>query len=233
MSGCKKVTAIILAGGNGSRMNADVTKQKMNIAGQSVLRCSVNAFAGCPDITDIVVVARAGEEAFAHAECNEVKKPFRVVTGGNSRVESARLGFYAIPTDADYVAIHDAARCLITPEMISLVVNEAKICGAATAATPVTDTVKRTDFDGVITDTVIRDNLWLAMTPQVFKSEIYRKAIETQCEVNEIATDDNMLVESMGVSVRCVDVGRENIKITRSEDLFYAEYILIRRNQKA
>ena len=229
MSEYSKVTAVILAGGTGSRMNADVTKQKMNIAGQSVLRHSVLAFASCRDISDIVVVARAGEEDFARAQCIGIEKGFKIVTGGETRADSAKTGFYSIPKDSDYVAIHDAARCLITHEMISRVVCQAKEFDAATAATPVTDTVKRIDSEGMITETVRREDLWLAMTPQVFKSELYRKALESHRADDASVTDDNMLLERIGVAVKCVDVGRENVKITRAEDISYAEYVLLHR----
>ena len=232
MSNKDKVTAIILAAGCGSRMNSEVTKQKINILGRSVLRHSVLAFSACDDIDEIVVVARASEEDFAKSQCVGIDKKFVVVTGADTRLGSAKIGFSAISDSSRYVAIHDAARCLVTPEMISNVVAYARKCGAATAATPITDTVKRSDVDGFVAATVNRDGLWAALTPQSFEVSLYKQALEALKGADEtLVTDDNMLLEGIGVKVKCVDVGRENIKITRQEDIAYAEYILLGRGK--
>ena len=228
MSAYGRVCALVLAGGVGSRMGGEVTKQKINILGRSVLYYSVAAFDACPDIDDIVVVAREDEIEFALTEVKAMGKVRSVVSGGSCRAESARLGFLALPDDAEFVAIHDAARPLITLESISAVVKEAARLGAASAVSCVTDTVKVVDAEGIILSTLDRGVLRRAETPQVFSTKLYKEALDAAGSFIGI-TDDNMLLEHIGVGVGTVDVGRENIKITVSEDLKYAELLLKER----
>ncbi len=220
------VAAVILAAGSGTRMNIGTTKQQLEIVGKTVLRRALEAFEACPDVASITVVARDGELDFVNSQIVGLTKMYRAVTGGKTRAESARLGFAAIPENADIVAIHDAARCLITPDAISAVISDAVKYGAATAASRVTDTVKLVDADGFVTSTPNRDYVMLAATPQVFKTEIYEAALRAQDPTDPSITDDNMLVERAGYKVFCTDTGKENIKITQSGDVEYAEFIL-------
>ncbi len=229
-----KTSAVILAGGSGSRMNLDKAKQFIDIFGKSVLQRSVEAFLNSSLIDEIIVVVRAGEETvvedfFAGFISN---KPIKVVTGGTCRQESARNGFLAIDSGADTVAIHDAARCLITPEMIDIVVEKARKTGAATAACAVYDTVKTVDADGKITSTIPRENVFRAQTPQVFSTDVYSRALRMADDLSAV-TDDNMLVERIGVDIYAVDLGPENIKITTPEDLTLAKKILTERGEGA
>ena len=218
------LTAIILAAGSGSRMGADTTKQKMNICGKSLLWHSVKAFSDCLYVNSIVIVSRSDEIDWARAELSEFSKIEAVVAGGNTRAESARLGFAAVSNKSGFVAVHDGARCLIRPRDIDAVINAAFIHGAATAASAVTDTLKYSD-DGFIKNTVSRSNLFSAQTPQVFKAELYGKALAAS-EADDSVTDDNMMMEKIGINVAVVITGKHNIKITTGDDLDYAEYIL-------
>lgn len=227
----KFVTAILLAAGSGSRMGAEQTKQRMSILGKTVLRRSAEALACCDDIDAIVVTVRADETEFAASELADISKVIKIIPGGKIRAESAKLAFEAIPRNTDFVAIHDAARCLVTRDMIKRVVDTAKACGAATAGRFVSDTVKRISTDGVITETIPRGELFLASTPQVFAVEIYKKAL-AEADITESVTDDNSLVEKLGYPIRIVDVGGENIKITTREDIDYAELIIIKRGRE-
>ncbi len=217
--------AIILAAGKGERMNSNVTKQKINILGKSVLRRTIEAFDACCDIDAIVVVCRAGEEDFVRGEAVGVKKLINVTRGGAYRAESARLGFDAVKDSYDYVAIHDAARCLITADMISSVLSSAIEFGAATAAAFASDTVKIVDECGFVISTPDRKRVMQASTPQIFSTYIYNNAL-LAVELSPDITDDNMLVEKAGGRVACVDVGVENIKITTPKDIYLAELIL-------
>ena len=225
------VSAVILAAGCGSRMDNKITKQKINILGESVLKRCVKTFANCPEINSIVVVCREDEIEWAKGElgcCDS--KIHAIIPGGKNRAESAKLGFLAIHSESDFVAIHDAARCLITAEMITKVVCAAKMYGAASAATPITDTQKMADPQGFILNTISREGIFAVQTPQVFGVEKYARAINT-IAVDESFTDDNMLMEKIGERVFLVDTGRQNIKITRPEDVEYAEYIIERREK--
>lgn len=224
------VTAIILAAGSGTRMGAEVTKQRRELCGSSILYRSVNAFSSCPDITHIVVVSRHDELGWAREELGKFDKLGAIVPGGKTRAESVKLGFAAIPNDTEFVAIHDGARCIIKQAEISEVLEMAYLYGAATACTAVTDTVKVVGDDGMINSTLSRENLFLAQTPQVFKKTSFAEAL-LRVDPSEQITDDNMLIEKMGGRVYPVDIGRENIKITTADDLGYAEYILNRRRE--
>ena len=225
-----KVTAIILAGGGGSRMGTAVAKQLITLCGMSVIERSISAFSECENISDIVVVSRIEDMAEVLEITRRYPKVKQVCEGGGCRVESAKIGFLLCDNDTDTVAIHDAARCLVTPEMISKVIKTAEKYGAATAATSVVDTLKRVNDNGEILETVSRENLWSAQTPQAFSYGIYKRAITEFYD--ESVTDDNSLVERMGISVKVVDLGKENIKITYSDDLPYAQYIINKREKK-
>ena len=223
------VCAIILAAGIGSRMKSDITKQQMNILGRSVLYHSVMAFEACDSVDSMVVVVRSDEMDFARRELASFSKPCVIVPGGETRRESARIGFDAVPEGTALVAIHDAARPLITPAAISAVIDAARISGAATAVSRVIDTVKRVDDTGYIVETVARESLRRAETPQVFSADLYRRAIE-KCESVDDITDDNMMLENIGIKVMCVETACENIKITVPDDAAYAEFVLRRRS---
>ena len=223
----KSVTAIILAAGIGSRMSSQTTKQKMDICGKSVLWHCVKAFSDCRDIKSIIVVCRESEISWAEKNVAEFNKVVKVVSGGETRAESAKLGFLAMNWDNDYVAIHDAARCLVTEKNISDVIKAAFISGAATAATAVVDTLKSAK-SGLIDSTVSREGLYFAQTPQVFSRALYAEALRSADSLDHI-TDDNMLVEKIGTKITVVETGRENIKITTKSDLEFAKYVITGR----
>ncbi len=220
------VTAIILAGGSGSRMKLDTTKQKLLINGESVLRRTAKAFELCDAIDSIVIVVRSDETDFAKSETLDLKKVKKITVGGACRAESARLGVLSIDWDCDIIAIHDCARCFIKGEMITAVVNDAKKYGAATASYRVTDTVKCVDGDGNVVSTLDRNNIYLVQTPQAFKYDLYKNAIDCVDVCDASITDDNMLLEKVGVKVHCTDTGKENVKLTVKEDLRYAAFLL-------
>ena len=224
----KYVSAIILAAGSGSRMGGKVTKQRMSILGESVLSRSVRAFCECDIIDEVIVVCRKDEIDWVAEELDDFEKVCVILPGGDSRAESASIGFFAASYDADYIAIHDAARCLVTSQNIEDVVKAAFIHRAATASTKVTDTVKGLGSDGFVEGTVDRRTLVCAQTPQVFQREIYESALDLLREIDNLdnLTDDNMLVECAGHRIYPVDTGKYNIKITTAEDIAYAEFLL-------
>lgn len=223
------VTAIILAAGNGSRMGANITKQRITIHGESILRHTVAAFQKSNEIDSIVIVSRSDEIEWAKNELVESFSKIKcIIPGGKNRAESSKMGFSAIDDRTEYIAIHDGARCLVTPDMIDRVVFAAYEHGAATAATPIVDTLKRVGDGSVIQSTVSRDGLYSAQTPQIFARSIYEKAVEG-ISTEACYTDDNMLIERVGGRIIAVDTGRENIKITTPDDISYAEYVFERR----
>lgn len=225
----EKTCAVILAAGSGKRMNLPITKQRISVLGKTVLERTLSSFDSCEAIDYIIVVCREDEMDFVRSLTKTFSKIVALTPGGAVRAESAFNGFRLIPSDASYVAIHDAARCLITPEMISKVVLDAKTYGAATAATYLTDTVKCIDNSGFAQSTVDRTHTVTVQTPQIFKVDLYKRALDGIKKLDSSITDDNMLVERIGAKIYCTDIGRENIKITFTSDVDYAEYILKRR----
>lgn len=220
-------TAIILAAGNGERFGGSVRKQMTLLAGKSILRRSVEAFYDCDDITAIVVVIRPEDAGMVNNDLLFAsKKIHAIVYGGDDRASSAQKGFLAIPNETKYVAIHDAARCMIDADSISNVVKKAYETGAASAVASVTDTVKKME-SGKITSTVPRKDLVLAQTPQVFSKKLYESALSENCD--GYYTDDNMLVEKIGVSITPVFLNCPNIKITTKSDLDLAQFLLSRK----
>ena len=157
----------------------------------------------------------------------------KVVKGGATRQESARLGSDEVDERCKFVAVADAARCLTTPEEIQRVCHAAYQYGAASAGVKATDTVKVCDKSAFIESTPERDYVWLAQTPQVFSVSIYRTAAYV-CRDDEVeATDDNSMAEYIRVPVKMVACSRENIKITEPTDVTFAEAILAMRKKKA
>ena len=138
-------------------------------------------------------------------------------------------GLDAVDGHAKFVAISDGARCLITEDQITAVCRAAYKYKAATAAHRSTDTVKIADSKGFIDSTTDRKTVWLAQTPQVFKTKLYRAAAYTAMKKGFEGTDDNMLVENIHHPVRLVECGAQNIKITTREDMVYAEALLQKR----
>ena len=220
------VTAIILAAGCGSRMNLSTTKQKIKIGAETVLYRTVRIFNECPDIDSIVVVARKDEYDFAKGEVGNFGKVTEITVGGNTRAESARCGFLLVAGKTDFVAIHDGARCFVTSDMISRVVCDAKKYGAATASSKITDTVKKVSRDGVIESTLPRGDMVLVQTPQVCRADLYEKALQNADLSDSSITDDNMLLENIGIYPYATDTGKNNIKLTTQEDLTIANFLL-------
>lgn len=228
-----KTAAIIAAAGNSTRMGKGQNKQFICVAGVPVLARTLLAFENAAEIGEIVVVTREGDfdAVFSLAERYHITKFTAAAAGGETRAQSVQNGFALIHPYARYVAIHDGARCLVTPEGIDAVCRAAYRYRAASAVTTVTDTVKTVNSRGYITGTIPRDTLLLAQTPQVFDTNLYRAALATLKSTEEF-TDDNQLAEGVRYPVKPVDLGAENIKITRPADVALAEWILSRREDK-
>ncbi len=228
-------SAILLCAGESTRFSQGrVSKQMASVLGKTVISRTIEAFEASPSIKEIVLVVKKEEaEEYNKIICSSAyKKISCIVVGGDTRQISAMRGFKHISEKSKLVAIHDGARCLVTPEIIEAVIAEARLSGAATSACKVTDTVKISDDDGNISRTVSRENMWTVQTPQVFEHQLYRNCIENAIEKGIGATDDCMLAESYGQRVKLVDTGRENIKITYKEDIFLAEAIIKARGDK-
>jgi 2-C-methyl-D-erythritol 4-phosphate cytidylyltransferase/2-C-methyl-D-erythritol 2,4-cyclodiphosphate synthase len=215
------VSAIIVAGGRGSRVGGPRPKQLLEIGGMSILRRSVRACDGHPAIHELVVVVPQDMVADGPALVGSTRVPCRVVAGGDRRQDSVREGFRAVSPEADVVLVHDAARPFVTAGVIDRVIAAAVETGAAVPGVPVADTVKRTSGAGsarLVAETVPREALWLAQTPQGFRREVLARAVADGRSATE-ATDEARLVELAGGVVAVVDGDRRNVKMTTSEDV--------------
>ena len=226
--------AIILAAGSSTRMGKKKSKQLLTINNVPVLAHTLMAYQKCPHIKQIVVVARAEDfkEIVALREKYGIKKFTKIVEGGKTRQESARIGVANVDSDIRFVAIADGARCLTTPEQISTVCLRAQVSQAASAGHQIASSVKRAGLTGIISESVDRQGLWVAQTPQVFHTSLYTAALIKAEQDHFVATDDNELVQHLGYEIKLVECGRENIKITTPTDLVFAKMILTARAQK-
>jgi 2-C-methyl-D-erythritol 4-phosphate cytidylyltransferase/2-C-methyl-D-erythritol 2,4-cyclodiphosphate synthase len=226
------VVAIIAAGGRGQRLGSATPKQFLEIGGKTILQRTLETIGSHRDIDEIVLVLPPERVDDAAAHRAGIGKPLTIVAGGERRQDSVANGFAAVDGRADVILIHDAARPFVTARLISQIIQAAAESGAAIAALPVRDTVKqgrRTEQDGATTwtigGTVPRDGLFLAQTPQAFRRDVLRAAIEAGRGGGE-ATDEAALAERAGHPVRLVDGEATNIKITTLGDLTFAEGLL-------
>ena len=225
----KYVSAIIVAGGSGSRMGTRTKKQYLKIKGKEILVYAVECFEKMPEIQEIIVVTGKEEcSAVEHLlkETYKLDKVCRVVAGGKERQDSVFNGMQVVNDKAEYVVIHDAARPLITEESVRAGLNTAYMNKATVIAVPVKDTIKVVDQDGKVRNTPDRNTLWSVQTPQIFEKELIMYAHQYAKEHGLSVTDDSMLVEAIGVPVYITEGQYTNIKITTPEDMIIAERLL-------
>ena len=226
--------AVILAAGRSTRMGKKQNKQLLTVNDVPVLAHTLMAYQNCPHIRQIVVVARQ-QDFPAIVEIRQaygIKKMTKLVVGGKDRQESARFGVSQVDPEIRFVAIADGARCLTTPEQITEVCLRAYKFQAASAGHLLTSSIKRATNMGMITESVDREGLWEAQTPQVFHVALYNAAIHKALGDGFEATDDNQLIEHLGYQVKMVECGRNNIKITTPDDILFAKAALTARETK-
>lgn len=227
-------SAVILASGSGTRFGEDNAKQFFILDGKPVFVRSIEVFEASPEIHEIILVTRSADITGCRNIINDCgfKKVTKIISGGETRQESAKLGFDAVNPECDFVAIHDAARCLVTAEMINKAMEAAYVNGASACASRAVDTIKKTNGADIIKETIDRENVWNVQTPQVFMADMYRAAAYTAKKEKFMATDDCMLCERLGFKVKLVDCGKTNIKITYPEDVIIAQAILEYRKKE-
>lgn len=218
-----KTAAILVAAGSSARMKSGgASKTMMKIGGESVLSRTLRAFEHAACISKIVIVARACDFDAIQKASAFVTKPLTITEGGKERQDSVSNGA-ALCGDAEYIAVHDAARPFITPEEIETVCADAEKYGAATLAVPVKDTIKVAAADGTVCATPERSTLRAIQTPQVFRLSLYKEALCLAKNAGKQYTDDCQLIEAAGGKVYLTPGDYKNIKITTPEDLLVAE----------
>jgi len=223
----RKIIAIIPAAGVGSRMQADKPKQYLTILGKTVLQHTLEIMLSHPAISR-VIVALSKNDPYA-AELAVLSHPkIQLVEGGATRAESVLSALNAVSEERVWALVHDAARpCLTTPDLDKLLATTDE--NGAILAVPVTDTVKRANMAGNIIATEDRSQLWQAQTPQFFPLDLLKKALNTGIRQKLTITDEASAIEFAGFQPHLVMGRRDNIKITRPEDLALAEFYLTRK----
>ena len=229
--------ALIVAAGLGERLGASRPKALVELAGRPLWEWSLHTLREAAAIGWIAIALPPAYEIDGATREVSIGLPSSLnaiaVKGGATRSESVRLALAAAGDgqDSDLVLVHDAARPLVTVELIeaTLAAVEGKGVDAAIAATPVTDTIKQVSGDGVVARTLDRAGLWAVQTPQVFRRSALERALNVPRDVLAQATDDASLVERAGGRVVVVPAPKDNLKVTTRLDLDLAELLLARR----
>lgn len=217
---------VVVAAGRGVRFGGHIPKQFVSVLGKPLLQHTMERIAACEAVRGLVVVLPADLTAPIPAEI--FGKPVRRAAGGAERVDSVRSGLAALPsglTDDDPVLVHDGARpCVRAADIERLIERGAGHPAGALLAVPVRDTLKRADGDGQVSETLPRQQIWRAQTPQVFAIGVLRRAL-ARAGGAEI-TDEAAAVEALGLKPLLVPGSEDNIKVTTESDLLMAEWIL-------
>jgi len=219
-----KASAIIVAAGSGSRLGVGEPKAFVKLHGHAMLHHSLATLAKLPPITEVIVTIPLGMERKTRDEVAKarIEVPVKITPGGVERQDSVRLALALTSVESEVIVIHDAARPFADATLFTRCLTAAAARGAAIAAIPVSDTLKRV-AEGVIHATVKRAGLYQAQTPQAFQRRLLVAAHDRATRERIIATDDADLVEQIGGTVEIVEASALNIKITTKSDLMIAE----------
>jgi 2-C-methyl-D-erythritol 4-phosphate cytidylyltransferase len=227
-----KVWAIIVAAGQGRRMNDPVRKQYHTLSGLPVVVHTLRVFDACSDIDEIIFCVPARDIDYCRDELispANLNRPVAVVAGGPTRQESVFNGLQAIDANNGIAVIHDGVRPFVSADQITACLQGAAKHGACILGIPAFDTLKHVNEDHIILETVKRDTVWMAQTPQAFRYDLIAKAHQHARQHNLRATDDASLLEHIGVSAKIIPGSRLNLKITDQDDLKLARILLRHR----
>ncbi|MEL0029136.1 MAG: 2-C-methyl-D-erythritol 4-phosphate cytidylyltransferase, partial [Perlucidibaca sp.] len=227
--------AVIPAAGAGRRFGASLPKQYLPLAGRAIQQHTLDRLAAMPEL-ERIVVAVAADDAYARVLPYACPGRLSFVPGGGERMDSVLAGLTwlqaAGAADDDWVLVHDVARPLLRPADVRRLLAElADDPVGGLLANPVRDTMKRSDADGQIVDTVCRERLWHALTPQMFRLGLLMHALQAARSDGVVVTDEAAAVERLGLQPRLVSGARDNLKITFPEDLPLAEALLAAQRQ--
>jgi 2-C-methyl-D-erythritol 4-phosphate cytidylyltransferase len=223
------VAAVIVAAGQGARMQSSLRKQYLLLAGLPVLARTLLIFDGCDLVDDIYLVIPKDDLNFCREKIiSQVKlaRNIHLVSGGPRRQDSVFNGLQQIDSNCDIVVIHDGVRPFVNNDLVTATIKGARKFGACILGVPAHDTLKQVDAHENIVHTLQRDNIWLAQTPQTFRCELIKKAHKKAKQEGYLGTDDASLVERLGEPVKMIRGSRGNIKITHKEDLEIAQCLL-------
>ena len=221
------LSAIIVAAGSSERMGFD--KLFALVSGKPVIAHTIAAFENTKCVDEIILVGRADCLGELQKLIGKPTKVKQIIAGGAERSDSVRAGLELVDPKSDYVAVHDAARPMITPEKIERVFEAAKANRAATLAEPINDTLKRVDVDLVVKDSVDRVGVYGMQTPQVFEKKLLKEAYDLVAKKKISVTDEVSAVELLGHKIVLVPNYDFNFKVTYPRDLPLAEFVLKQR----
>lgn len=219
-------SAVIVAGGSSTRMGEN--KLLMEINGISVIEKTLLVFENAEKISEIILVCRQEDFVAFSSICSNFKTPIKIVNGGQTRTHSTLNGINMCSENAQFIAIHDGARPLITEDIINEVIDNVIINNAVIPVVAVKDTIKKV-FENIVSETPNRELLFSVQTPQIFKSDIIINAINKAVTSEQIFSDDASCVEALGIKVHTILGSYDNIKITTIEDIALASLIIDRR----
>jgi 2-C-methyl-D-erythritol 4-phosphate cytidylyltransferase len=221
------LSAIIVAAGSSERMGFD--KLFALVSGKPVIAHTIAAFENTKCVDEIILVGRAESLGELRKIIGKPTKVKQIVAGGAERSDSVRVGLEHVDPKSDFIAVHDAARPMITPEKITRVFEACRQDGAAALAEPINDTLKRADVDLAVVGSVDRDSVYGMQTPQVFERKLLAEAYELVVKKKMSVTDEVSAVELLGRKVVLVPNHDFNFKITYPRDLPLAEFVLKQR----
>ena len=224
----KRVAAIVVAAGKGERLKSKVRKPFVLLGKEPILIWVLKALEACAQIGEIVLVVNQADMAKARSAVNraKLKKVAKIVVGGKRRLDSVKNGLSEVNAEAKYVLIHDGCRPFVDKKIISSVIEEMEIFGAAIPCIAVKPTIKEVEKGNFVVATLNRQSLAEVQTPQGFKKEILVRAYVKALAEAVDATDDSALVERLGIKVKVIEGSYKNIKITTPEDLKYAKTLI-------
>jgi 2-C-methyl-D-erythritol 4-phosphate cytidylyltransferase / 2-C-methyl-D-erythritol 2,4-cyclodiphosphate synthase len=225
--------AVIAAGGTGTRMNAGIPKQFLEIAGKPVLLHTVECIASIEEVAQIIIALPAEHIGTAEAILRQspVRPEIRCVEGGANRQESVRCGVSCVAAGTDVIMVHDAVRPLCDRDLILRVLDAAWKTGAAIPGLPATETIQRVSRTGRVLSTPPREELYAIQTPQAFHTAILKTALDEAHTAGFVGTDESSVVRWAGHRVTVVPGAPDNIKITRPLDLEIAGWLLSKRGR--
>lgn len=218
-------TAIIMAGGKGSRMGSEISKQFLCIDGKEILAYTIDVFEQCKKIQEIIVVSGQGDmhKTKALVQKYGFQKISQFVVGGKERQDSVRNGLSKVSHQTEIVLVQDGVRPFVTEDMIERSIQGAMEYGSCIMGMPVKDTIKVCSPNGMAVETPDRCSLWQIQTPQTFQRDLLVQAYEKANAAGFLGTDDASVAEFAGCKVKVVEGSYRNIKITTAEDLLIAE----------
>ncbi|WP_269622483.1 2-C-methyl-D-erythritol 4-phosphate cytidylyltransferase [Prochlorococcus marinus] len=222
---------LIAAAGSGTRMGANCNKLLLKVAGKPVLAWTFEAVKAAKSIEWIGIVAQPCDKEAIIPLIEEHSMNVHWIDGGRTRQESVQLGLAALPLEAEYVLIHDGARCLVESDLFDSCSKLVQQGVSVIAATPVSDTIKKVSKDGFIANTPERSDLWAAQTPQAFSVQELKKGHQTALLNGWSVTDDASLFEKLGWPVKVLESSPSNIKVTTPFDLVIADALIKSRGK--